>query len=92
VRMPFERLMEYVAGLGEDDWELSLGELARRVGEDVLRLADAQAAVQVMKGERTYVSVAVDIRAAEDPVVLRAALADRGTIVSGFGVDSGQDG
>lgn len=89
--MPFERLMEYVAGLDEADWALSLGELARRVGEDPLRLADAQAAVQVMAGERTYVSVAVDIRATEDPVVRRAVLADRGTIVSGFGVDTSQE-
>jgi hypothetical protein len=89
--MPFERLMEYAAGLGEDDWELSLGELARRVGEPAERLNDAVAAVRVMKGERTYVSP-VDIRAVDDPVVQRAVLADLGTIVSGFGVDPSQDG
>jgi hypothetical protein len=90
--MPFERLMEYVAGLGEADWELSLGELGQRVGEPAERLADAVMAVRVMAGERTYVSVAVDIRATEDPVVRRAVLADRGTIVTGFGVDTSQEG
>jgi len=91
VKMPFERLMEYAAGLGEDDWELSLGELAARVGEDPARLNDAVTAVRVLAGERTYVSP-VDIRAASDPVVLRAVEADRGTIVSGFGVDPSQEG
>lgn len=90
MRMPFERLMEYAAGLGEDDWALSLGELASRVGEPPERLADAVMAVRVMAGERTYVSP-VDIRAVDDPVVLRAAVADRGTIVSGFGVDTSQE-
>ena len=89
--MPFERLMEYAAGLGEDDWELSLGELAARVGEPAERLADAVDAVRVMAGERTYVSP-VDIRAAGDPVVHRAVLADRGTVISGFGVDPSQEG
>lgn len=91
MRMPFERLMEYVAGLNEADWELSLGELGQRVGEPPERLADAVTAVRVMKGERTYITP-VDIRATEDPVVRRAVLADRGTIVSGFGVDTSQEG
>jgi hypothetical protein len=85
--MPFERLMEYVAGLGEADWELSLGELGQRVGEPPERLADAVMAVRVMKGERTYISP-VQIRAVDNPVVHKAMTDDAGTIVTGFGVDT----
>jgi hypothetical protein len=82
MRMPFERLMEYAAGLGEDDQKLSMGELAGRVGESAERLADAVDAVRVMAGERTYITVA-DVRAATDPVVRRALDEDRGGVVSG---------
>ena len=79
--MPFERLMEYAAGLTEADSQLSLGELAGRVGEDPWRLADAVTAVRVLGGERTYVSL--EIRAEEEPVVRRALARDCGTTVSG---------
>lgn len=82
--MPFERLMEYAATLGPEDGEESVSALAGLVGEDPFRLLDAIAAVRVMAGERTYVSP-VDIRAATDEVVARAVVADRGTIVTGFG-------
>ena len=90
MRMPFERLMEYAAGIPEEERELSMGALAGRVGEDPARLADALTAVRVMRGERTYISP-VDIRGATDRVVARAVLDDRGTIVSGFGVDTSQE-
>jgi hypothetical protein len=57
--MPFEMLMEYVAGLGEADWDEPMGELAERVGEKAARLADAITAVRVMRGERTYAGLGV---------------------------------
>jgi hypothetical protein len=82
MRMPFERLMEYVASLGEDDLERPMGELAERVGEDAARLADAVMAVRVFRGERTYVSP-VEIRAQMHPAVRRAVDADRGGVASG---------
>lgn len=83
--MPFERLMEYAASLGEADWELSLSELAARVSEPAERLADAVTALRVMNGRRPYVMVSpvVFLRAQSDPVVARAMEEDRGTIVSG---------
>lgn len=80
MRMPFERLMEYAAGISEV--EASMGELAARVGETADRLADAITAVQVMAGERTYVTVP-EIRAQSDPVVRRALEQDRGGVASG---------
>lgn len=82
MRMPFERLMEYAASLGEDDWAKSMGELAARVGEPAERLSDAVTAVRVRNGERTYISP-VEIRAQDDPVVRRAMEEDRGTVLSG---------
>jgi hypothetical protein len=91
VRMPFERLMEYAAAVPEEDRGFPMGVLAARVGESAERLADALTAVRVMRGERTYVSP-VAIRAVDDPVVARALADDRGTIVSGFGVDTSQEG
>lgn len=80
--MPFERLMEYAAAMPEEGRGLPMGALADRVGESAERLADALTAVRVMRGERTYVSP-VDIRAVDDPVVRRAAEADRGGVASG---------
>jgi hypothetical protein len=82
MQMPFERLMEYAAGLTEEDRDKPMGELAARVDEKAARLADAVTAVRVLAGERTYVSPA-EIRAKEEPVVRRALDRDRGTIVSG---------
>jgi hypothetical protein len=82
MRMPFERLMEYAAGLAEQDQQLSMGELAGRVGEPAERLADAITAVRVLAGERTYVSPA-EIRAEEEPVVRSALTRDRGGLASG---------
>lgn len=56
MRMPFEKLMEYAASLrGTEDENKTMGELARAVGEDSRRLADAIDAVRVLKGERTYI-------------------------------------
>jgi hypothetical protein len=82
MQMPFERLMEYAASLGEADRDKGMGELAARVGETAARLADAVTAVRVLAGERTYVSPA-EIRASEEAAVRRALARDRGTIVSG---------
>lgn len=86
MRVPFEKLMEAVAGLSEADAQMSMGELAGRLGEpDPWRVADAATAVRVCNGERTYVSLSpVDIRAQDDEVVRRAREADRGGVVSGF--------
>ncbi len=57
MRMPFEKLMEYVQSLSPQDKDKPMGELAQAVGEDAARLADAVNAVRVLKGERTYISV-----------------------------------
>lgn len=83
MRMPFERLMEYAAGLREEDWDLTMGELAARVSETAERLADAVTAVRVLGGERTYVT-AVEVRAQTDPVVRQALAQDRSGVASGF--------
>jgi hypothetical protein len=58
VRMPFERLMQEVATLSEEDWDKPMGELAKRWGEPVGRIADAIDAVKVLRGERTYILIA----------------------------------
>ena len=57
MKMPFERLMEEVAALSDEDKALPMGRLAERWGEPVQRIADAIDAVRVMCGERTYVSL-----------------------------------
>jgi hypothetical protein len=81
VRIPFERLMEAVAGFSEEDVQRTLGELARQLGEpDPWRVADAITAVQVAAGCRTY----VEIRAQDSEVVRRALDEDRGSVVSGW--------
>jgi hypothetical protein len=84
--MPFERLMEYAASLGEEDKTKLMGELAGRVGESPRRLMDAVVAVRVLRGERTYISP-VDIRAVTDPAVRKAVEDDRGTITAGCVID-----
>jgi len=58
MRMPFEKLMEHVAALDAEDWQLPMGELAARWGEPVPRIMDAVTAMRVLRGERTYISVA----------------------------------
>lgn len=55
MRTPFEKLMELVAGLSDEDWQLPMGKLADRWGEPTARIADAITAVRVTRGERTYV-------------------------------------
>jgi hypothetical protein len=87
VSIPFERLMEYAASLTPDDLEEPLGQLAARAGVFPERLADAMTAVRVCNGVTP-----ADIRAVDDPVVARALADDRGTVVSGFGVDTSQAG
>ena len=81
MRIPFERLMEAVAGFSEADVQLSLAELAGQLGEpDPWRVADAITAVQVAAGCRTY----VEIRAQDSEVVRQALDDDRGGIFSGW--------
>jgi hypothetical protein len=88
MRMPFERLMEYAAGLSKEDESLGLGELAARVGESPDRLCDALTALRVMAGERTCISPS-EVRAATDPVVRRAREADQRGVMSGFAEAAG---
>lgn len=57
MRTPFERLMEQVAAMSEEDANLPMGKLAERWGEPTLRIADAIDAVRVLNGERTYIAV-----------------------------------
>lgn len=58
MRMPFERLMEEVAAIPQAEWDQPLGVFARRWGEPAERIIDAIDAVRVMRGERTYISLA----------------------------------
>jgi hypothetical protein len=53
--MPFEQLMEHVTALSGEDWNLPMGELAKRWGEPVERVADAINAVKVLREGRTYI-------------------------------------
>jgi hypothetical protein len=62
VRMPFERLMEEIAALPEEDWNRPMGELAARWGEPVERIADAIDVLKVLQGQRTYISLEEDAR------------------------------
>jgi hypothetical protein len=55
MRMPFEKLMEHVASLGDEEEQLPLGALADQWGEPAERIMDAIDAVRVMHGERTYI-------------------------------------
>jgi hypothetical protein len=87
VSVPFARLMEYAASLTEEDLREPLPWLAAQVGEFPERLADAMIAVRVCNGVTS-----ADIRAVDDPVVAQALVDDRGTIISGFGVDTSQEG
>ena len=57
MRMPFEKLMERVAGVGPEEKALPLGVFAERWGEPVERIMDAIDAVRVTRGERTYISL-----------------------------------
>lgn len=68
MKMPFEKLMDLVRALPSEDWELSLGDLAERWGEPVGRIADAIDAVQIARGEPTYMPVrALKTRPAHEP-------------------------
>jgi len=58
MRMPFEKLMEHVAALSAEDRQLPMGVLAARWGEPADRIMDAVTAVRVLRGERTYISIA----------------------------------
>lgn len=49
--------MEQVAALPEEDWNLPMGELARRWGEPAERIGDAIDALKVLRGEPSYISV-----------------------------------
>jgi hypothetical protein len=49
MRMPFEQLMERVQALSDEDAGLPMGRLAERWGEPVQRIADAIAALRVLR-------------------------------------------
>lgn len=55
--MPFERLMEHVSALSDEDKDLPMGVLSGRWGELPARICDAIDAVRVMRGERTYITI-----------------------------------
>jgi hypothetical protein len=61
VKMPFERLMELVSSLSDEDAKLPMGVLAERRGEPVSRIGDAIDAVRVLNGEHTYISLGPDL-------------------------------
>jgi hypothetical protein len=82
MRMPFEHLMEYAAGFSEAEWELSLGELAGRVDEKGVRLADAVAAVKLLRALRPGLGPA-DIRGLSVPFVHQVILEDESGLFSG---------
>jgi hypothetical protein len=54
MRTPFEKLMERVSALSDEEESLPLGKLAERWGESAERIMDAITAVRVANGERTY--------------------------------------
>ena len=56
--MPFGRLMELVAELGDTEPDVTLGELAGRWGEPTSRIADAIDANKVVRGEISYLPIA----------------------------------
>ena len=60
MRMPFEMLMEHVASLTDEEKALTMGELSKRWGEPVERIADAIDAMRVARGERTYITLGDD--------------------------------
>jgi hypothetical protein len=55
--MPFEKLMERAAALGDEDRALTMGQLSERWGEPAERIMDAVDAVRVLRGERTYITI-----------------------------------
>ena len=57
MKIPFERLMELVSRISDEDAALPMGVLAERWGEPASRIGDAIDAVRVMNGERTYITV-----------------------------------
>jgi hypothetical protein len=54
--MPFEKLMELVSNLSDEDKALPMGVLSELWSEQVGRICDAIDAVRVMNGERTYLT------------------------------------
>ena len=57
--MPFEKLMEHVAALTDEDKATTMGQLAERWGEPAERIMDAVTAVRVLRGDRTYIPVVI---------------------------------
>lgn len=60
MKIPFQRLMELLDALPEEDWQLPMGVLAERWGEPVSRIADAIDALRVLHGEQTYIRSCFD--------------------------------
>ena len=59
--MPFERLMELVSAISDEDKGRPMRVLSERWGEPASRIADAIDAVRVMRGERTYITMGPDL-------------------------------
>lgn len=57
MRMPFEKLVEHVQDLSDEDKDLPMGKLAERWGEPVERISDAVTASRMLRGERTYIAL-----------------------------------
>jgi len=57
--MPFEKLIELVAALSEDETRLPIGVLADRWHEPSERISDAIEALRVLYGERTYIPIEI---------------------------------
>jgi hypothetical protein len=77
VSIPFEALVEYAAGLAEEDMEEGLDQLAARAGTVPGRLADAMVAARLVRLNPA------EVRASVHPAVRRAVEADRGGVASG---------
>jgi hypothetical protein len=60
VRRPFEKLVELVDGLSEEEQNMTLGELGARWNEAPQRIMDALDASKMMRGKPTYIPVAPD--------------------------------
>lgn len=57
MRVSFEKLMEFVERLSDEDMQRNMGDLASAANTTADRLADAVTAVRVLRGERTYIRV-----------------------------------
>lgn len=60
MRIPFEKLVEKVYAMTEEEWKATLGEISEKWGGEKRgvtpdRLMDAMDCIRMMRGERTYI-------------------------------------